>query len=132
MRAMIGDSEPEITLGTILFIGGLLFVSGIIFVRFTEMSAIVKSDTESIENINIAHMIKKCLEDPNGNIVESSVSSKMNNRCLQDSYICIKDLVTDETLPNCRVMGDYEYMIHISLQKADGKKHLSELYVKQK
>jgi len=49
LRMMKGDEEPEMTIGTIIFIGGLLFVFGIVFLRFTEFDAVIKNDLQQIE-----------------------------------------------------------------------------------
>jgi len=129
MRMMKGDEEPEMTLGTILFVVALIFVFGIVLVRFTEYSAVIKNDAVQIEMVNMAHIAKSCFEAKSGMIPVNDISLAGKDGCGIGVHVCIRDIETGDEWLECDKVDDPVHEIHSPLLTSGGQVHMGELSV---
>ena len=127
-RMMKGDEEPEMTIGTIIFVAGLLFVFGIVFLRFTEFNALIKTDLDQIESVNMAHLAKKCFTT-DGVVQEPLLTMSRKQDCKIKGKICVIDIESGKQWLECSNVDKPMHKIHAPLLTSDGNIHMGEISV---
>ena len=129
MRRMKGDEEPEMAIGTLLFVGGILVIFAIIFARYTQYDAIVKTNSESIEMVNFAHYSKECFST-DGYLRDDLMTKQHKAECNLHVYVCIKDLETGDMWLDCSETDHPGHTIHAPLVRGD-EIHMGEISVQE-
>ncbi len=126
-RMMKGDEEPEMVIGTIIFVCSILFIFGIMFLRFSDFSVFVRTSQDSMAAINEAHMAVACLAEGNDLATETITKEKLDS-CRKDYSLCVKDMETKEMWFVCPDNPDH--VLYLPIESGNSI-HMGELDVKK-
>jgi len=127
-RRMKGGEDPEMMIGTIIFVVGLGIMLILLLSRYTQVSAVVKTSENSIEMINVAHYAKKCFSVDDV-LREDLMTSARKLECQLSGYVCIADIETGRKWLDCAKVDNPMHDIHAPLLLSSGEIHTGDISV---
>lgn len=131
-RKMKGDEEPEMVIGSIMFVLALGFIFVIIFLRLTDYSAVLASGQDTITAISESHRAVACLEKVSSPVDFNKITQKTLDDCnVNDYQVCITDMEKPETKwpADCEITNP-DHTMYITLKAGDAI-HMGRLNVKK-
>ena len=119
MRIMKGEEDPEMAIGSIIFVISVAFLVFIVLGRYTDFSAVITTSNDEISSMAMAHTIAACLE---GKIDASFGSSteKAISECGRGLDMCVFDLDNGEKSGSCEGKKQWKQTVYFNIPSAGG------------